>query len=137
MHALIKGTDAGGTRWALENRAVHAGRELELALQTKTEWCTRCDGEGTDYNAEKVPDPHTPGWFVHPTCARCEGAGELPADITWVPVRFETEGEVAVGYLRTVGGDSARFVITARMRWRWAVGERADRPDLRPEWRAA
>ena len=74
--------DAGGERWHLEGRPLHAGGRLELLTATARSSCPTCRGEGTDYKGPKDAEGE------YPRCSVCDGHGQLfrPA---WLPVRFE------------------------------------------------
>lgn len=59
--------DAGGDRWALDGRPLHAGDAVELLTTAGRRWCSCREDE---------------------SCARCGDAREL-VTAAWLPVRFE------------------------------------------------
>lgn len=70
-HALELIPDAGGDRWWLDGRPIHAGDDLFLLVETRDAWCPGCG----DDDARK-------------RCVTCGGAGRL-VDVGAVRVRFE------------------------------------------------
>ena len=97
------GTDAGGVRWFLAGRPVHAGTGLELLTETDRAPCD-CDGDG---------------------CGKC-GGGCWRALPLWIRCRFETgvdaDGE-PIGWLYLpVHGAQARVPVGPAMRCRWPAG---------------
>lgn len=117
--------DAGGERWHLEGRPLHAGDRLDLLTAT-TCWCPVCRGEGWDYDGPRDADGEAT------RCSACDGHGQLyrPA---WLVVRFEyaTPG-LALLYLELPG-----LLPQERHAIQVQVGDlvRCRRSDWTPEWR--
>jgi hypothetical protein len=114
--------DAGGERWTLDGRPVHAGEALEALLRAEAATCPRCRGEG-----RRIPDtyPHEPGadcdcpicdGGVMPErvrCPACDGDGELYRPV-WLAVRFE---------YHNAGDGSGHALLYPRL-WHGAGAER-------------
>ena len=97
---LVCGADAGGVRWFLEDRPVHAGTGLELLTEIDGAPCD-CDGDG---------------------CALCGGRCWRYSPL-WLRVRFESgagEDRGPIGWLHLpVHGADARVLVGPSMRCRW------------------
>ena len=81
--------DAGGERWTLDGRPVHAGDGLEVLVWAERADCPSCDGEGLavgDFAATAAgADVAT---LPRPRCPDCDGDGELYRG-DWLRFRFE------------------------------------------------
>jgi len=110
---LVCGRDAGGVRWFLAGRPVHAGTGLELLTEIEAARCD-CNGNG---------------------CPKCGGRCWRYSPL-WLRCRFETgvdpDGSpVGWLYLPVHGGDP-RVAVGPAMRCRWPKGEIA--AGLAREW---
>lgn len=81
---LEHGTDAGGERWKLDGKPLHAGDLVELLTVAERAWCPTCGEDG----------PRDPS-----TCPDCAGCEEWIRPL-WVSVRFEYAPGVARLFLR-------------------------------------
>ena len=110
---LERHQDAGGDRWHLDGRPIHAGVGLELLVESDARACLTCDGEGTYY-------PATGDGYDCPDCA---GSGTR-ARAGWLRCRFEyqnTNGAEPVAwlYLPTFGSWDSRIAVAPGLRCRW------------------
>jgi hypothetical protein len=104
--------DAGGERWHLAGKPLHAGEGVELLISDARTWCPTCEAEGSD-------------------CRDCGGAGEW-IRLAWVRVRFEYQNQgdgtgCALLYLSLPGLNSTtRHAVELHKgdgaRLRWPVG---------------
>ena len=77
-YPLVLTVDAGGERWTLTGRPLHAGDGVELLTEGERHGCRSCDGEG------RWPGPTGSG----EACPDCGGRGYAYAAL-WLRVRFE------------------------------------------------
>ena len=95
---LEQGQDAGGVRWFLAGRPVHAGYGVELLMEGPAQRCGCKEG-----------------------CERCDGSEWLHT-VRWTRCRFEytnTREPVAWLYPPVHGTWDARIEVVPRMRCRW------------------
>lgn len=127
---LVLTVDAGGERWTLEGRAVHAGEVIEVLAEASRAPCATCDGEGRVDEALTVRR----AWVAvgestgRARCPDCDGRGYLFAPAWW-PARFEYRNAgdgtgPAFLYLPLAGGGfEVRHAVEVRagdgMRFRW------------------
>ena len=120
-HARLPGgladlrVDAGGERWHLDGRPLHAGNGVELLTAAERTWCPTCNED------------------TAASCGDCGGAGEW-IRLAWVRVRFEYQNQgdgsgCALLYLSLPGLNSTtRHAVELRKgdgaRLRWPGGVR-------------
>ena len=100
---MIEGSDAGGRRWFLDDRPVHAGTGLELLCESNRRPCPDC-GDG---------------------CPSCDERGFL-FDPLWLRVRaeFDYHRGCALLYLPTVGSWDTCCEAKPGLRFRWPARDR-------------
>jgi hypothetical protein len=102
---LVKGEDAGGLRWFLDGKPVHAMTFLELCLETRSEPCPTCSGID---------------WPIERDCSTCGNLRRL-AEYGWMLVRLEFDPfqQQALAYLPTAGTWDMYAIVREGAHFRW------------------